>query len=287
MNELLASFNQYKISQNKEHLEIRVIYPENKGITIFTDPGRLQQLIWSLISNSVKYTEKGSIEIGYKTITEQRIEFYVKDTGIGLSRDLQKRLFNKPAEEEGRPDGSGLGLNIARNLIKLMGGKIWVESELGLGSTFYFTIPYEEVPDTYHMMAPEEEFVMPSYMWKDKVILVAEDDEVNFKFLEAVLHDTSAQVLHARNGVEAVELCRTINKIDLVLMDIKMPDLDGFEATKQIRQFNRKVPVIAQTAFVMEDDLKKCRETGCNDYITKPIDIKEFFEKVDGYLKSD
>ena len=185
----------------------------------------------------------------------------------------------------GKSDGSGLGLTIAKNLIRLMGGKIWVESELGQGSTFFFTIPYEEVPESYHVMAPEEEFVMPSYTWKDKVILIAEDDEINFKFLEAVLQDTSAQVLHARNGNEAVELCRTINKIDLVLMDIKMPEMDGLEATRQIRQFNRKVPIIAQTAFVLEEELKKCGETGCNDYITKPIEIKAFFEKVDGFLK--
>jgi CheY-like chemotaxis protein len=286
LNELVYVFNQFKLSQNKEHLEIRVIYPQNRGIIVYTDPGRLQQLIWCLISNSIKYTEKGSIEIGYKPITEQRIEFYVKDTGIGLSRDLQKRIFGKaPDEDNGKPEGSGLGLTIAKNLIRLMGGKIWVESELGLGSTFFFTLPYEEVPETYHIMNPEEEYTIPSYTWKDKVILVVEDDEINFKFLEAVLQDTSAQVLYARNGLEAIELCKSINKIDLVLMDIKMPEMDGFEATRRIREFNRKIPIIAQTAFVLEQELNKCQEAGCNDYLTKPIDIKEFFEKIDSYLK--
>lgn len=288
LNEILTIFNQYKVSQNKEHIDIKINYPEKRGKVIYTDPGRLQQLISSLITNSIKFTEKGSVEIGYKPITEQRIEFYVRDTGAGLSRELQKRIFNKVAEDEpgpGRSESTGLGLTIARNLIRLMGGKIWVESELGQGSTFYFTIPYEEIPETYHDMAPDEEFVIPSYTWKDKVILVVEDDEINFKFLEAVLHDTSAQVLHAINGFQAVELCRSINKIDLVLMDIKMPEMDGFEATRQIRSFNRKVPIIAQTAFVMEHELKKCHEAGCNDQLTKPIDIKDFFEKVDRYLK--
>lgn len=290
LNEILTIFNQYKVSQNKEHIDIKINYPEKRGKVIYTDPGRLQQLISSLITNSIKFTEKGSVEIGYKPITEQRIEFYVRDTGAGLSRELQKRIFNKVAEDEpgpGRSESTGLGLTIARNLIRLMGGKIWVESELGQGSTFYFTIPYEEIPETYHDMAPDEEFVIPSYTWKDKVILVVEDDEINFKFLEAVLHDTSAQVLHAINGFQAVELCRSINKIDLVLMDIKMPEMDGFEATRQIRSFNRKVPIIAQTAFVMEHELKKCHEAGCNDQLTKPIDIKDFFEKVDRYLKHD
>ncbi len=288
MNEILSFFNQYKVSQNKGHLDIKINYPENRNIVIYTDPGRLQQIISSLLNNSIKYTEKGGIEIGYKQISEQRIEFYVKDSGIGLSRDLQKRLFNRPADEENqsaKPDGSGLGLTIARNVIRLMGGKIWVESELGQGSTFFFTIPYDEVPESYHVMAPEEELSIPSYKWKDRVFVIAEDDEINFKFLEAVLHDTSAQILHARNGVEAVELCRSINKIDLVLMDLKMPEMDGFEATRQIREFNRKIPIILQTAFIRDDELPKCEEIGCNDYITKPIEIRKLFEKVDQYLK--
>jgi signal transduction histidine kinase/CheY-like chemotaxis protein len=287
INEILTVFNQHKIIENKEHLEIRAVYPPQRGTVIYTDPGRLQQLISNLIHNSIKYTEKGWIEIGYKTISEQRIEFYVRDTGIGLSRELQKRIFGRFPEDEsfsGKSESSGLGLTISKNLIRLLGGKMWVESEVGMGSTFFFTLPFEEVPDTYHRMAPEEEFVIPSYTWKDKVILVVEDDEVNFKFLEAVLQDTAATILHARNGFQAVELCRSISKIDLVLMDIKMPEMDGFQATKLIREFNKKVPIIAQTAYVMENEGDRCFEVGCNDQITKPIEIKEFFEKVDRFL---
>lgn len=288
INEILSVFNQFKHYQNKGHLEIRVKYPIHRGLVVYTDPGRLQQLISNLISNSIKYTEKGWIEIGYQLTADQKIEFYVKDTGIGISRDLQKKLFGKTGEEDqssGKTEGPGLGLTIVKNLVKLMGGKIWVESELGQGSAFSFTIPYEEVPETYHMMDPEEEFVMPSYTWKDKVILVVEDDEVNFRFIEAVLQDTSAQVLHASDGLQAVELCKTINKIDLVLMDIRMPGIDGYEATRQIRQFNKNIPVIAQTAFMLENELEKCHQAGCNDLITKPIEIKELFEKVDPFLK--
>lgn len=288
IHELLLLFNQTKIEQGKEHLNVRVNYPEDRGLIIYTDPGRLQQLIWCLISNSIRYTEKGGIEIGYKPLPDHRIEFYVKDTGIGLSRELQKKIFTRSYEDEpssGKTEDSGLGLTIARNLIRLLGGKIWVESELGSGSTFFFTIPYEDVPDSYHVMDPEEEYQIPSYNWKDKVIVIVEDDEINFKFLEAVLQDTQAQVIHASNGIQAVELCRSINKIDLVLMDIKMPEMDGFEATRQIRQINQKVPIIAQTAFVLEHELKKCLEAGCNDHITKPIEIKEFFNLIDRYFK--
>jgi two-component system sensor histidine kinase/response regulator len=288
LNEILVVFNQYKVSQSKEHLDIRISYPPQRGLVIFTDPGRLQQLISNLINNSVKYTEKGYIEIGYQISGEQKIEFYVKDTGIGLTKDLQKRIFGKMAEEDtlaSKSEGSGLGLTISKNLIRLLGGKIWVDSEPGQGSTFFFNIPLEEVPETFHQMTPEEEFVIPSYTWKDKVILIVEDDEVNFKFLEAVLQDTTVTILHASDGLQAVELCRSISKIDLVLMDIKMPEMDGFEATRLIREFNQKVPVIAQTAFVLENELSKCIDAGCNDQITKPIDIKEFFEKLDKYLR--
>ena len=288
LHELVTIFNQYKKKQNKDFLDIRINLPPQPGLVIFTDSGRLQQLMTNLIHNSVKFTEKGWIEIGYKPVGDQKIEFYVKDTGIGLSKELQKNIFSPFADDEApgaKPERPGLGLTISKNLIKLMGGKIWVESEPGQGSTFYFTIPHEEVPESYHMMAAEEETEIPSYTWKDKVILVAEDDEVNFRFLEVLLQDTGVQILHATNGVQAVELCKTITKIDLVLMDLKMPEMDGIEATREIRKFNRKVPIIAQTAFVLDSELQTCIEAGCNDHITKPIDIKEFLEKVDKYLR--
>lgn len=290
LNELQIVFNQYKVVQNKEHLDIRICYPASRGLILFTDPGRLQQLISNMINNSIKYTEKGWIEFGYELASEQRIVFFVRDTGIGLSRDLQRRIFGRVAEEDsfqGKPEVSELGLTISKNLVRLLGGRMWVESELGQGSTFFFTVPFEEVPDTFHQITPEEEFVIPSYTWKDKVILVVEDDEVNYKFLEAVLQDTAATILHAGNGIQAVELCKSISKIDLVLMDIKMPEMDGFQATRKIREFNRKVPIIAQTAFVHESEQSKCLEAGCNDQITKPIEIKEFFEKIDKFLKEE
>jgi signal transduction histidine kinase/CheY-like chemotaxis protein len=287
LHELLVIFNRYKKSRNKD-LDIRINYPPKRGLVFFTDAGRLQQLMTNLIHNAIKFTEKGWIEIGYKPVNEEKIEFYVKDTGIGLSKEFQKNIFSPFAEDESqglKPERSGLGLTISKNLIRLLGGKIWVESEPGQGSTFYFTIPHEEVPESYHILAPEEESEIPSYTWKDKVILIVEDDEVNFRFLEAVLQDTGVQILHASNGTQAVELCRSISKIDLVLMDLKMPEMDGFDATREIRTFNRKIPIIAQTAFVQENELQKCREAGCDDHITKPFEIKEFFEKIDKYLR--
>ena len=288
LNELMLVFDRFKATLNKGHLEIRVSYPQNRGITMYTDPGRLQQVFSQLITNSIKYTEKGWIEIGYKVASDQRIEFYVKDTGIGLSKDLQKNIFNVFTEEDiqdSKHEGSGLGLTISRNIVKLLGGKIRVESEQGEGSTFYFSLPLDAVPESFHSEFPEEEFQIPAYSWKDKVILVVEDDDVNFKFLEAVLQDTFVQILHAKSGAQAVELCRTISKIDLVLMDILMPEMDGIQATKLIRDFNPKIPIIAQTAYAIENEKEKCIEAGCNDHIAKPIEINEFFEKLDRFLK--
>jgi signal transduction histidine kinase/CheY-like chemotaxis protein len=287
LNELATIFNTYKKSQHKDFLEIRLGYSSGQGTVIYTDTGRLQELISNLVQNAIKFTEKGWIEIGYKVTPDRKIEFMVKDTGIGLSKDLQRNIFQPIAEEETAGAKPGLGLVICRNIVKLLGGRIWVESEPGQGSAFYFTIPFEEVPETYHNLTPDEEQQLLSYNWKDKVILVAEDDAVNFRFLEALLQDTGVQILHARNGLQAVELCLTINKIDLVLMDIKMPELNGIEATRKIRSFNKRIPIIAQTAFSMDYEIAQCTEAGCNDHITKPIDIREFMEKVDGYLREN
>jgi signal transduction histidine kinase len=285
LNELVLIFNQYKKTQNKDFIDIRLQYPPNHGIVIYTDTGRLQELISNLIQNAIKFTEKGWIELGYKVSPEHKIEFCVKDTGIGLSKELQRNIFQPHADEDTTGAKSGLGLVISRNLVKLLGGKIWVESEPGQGSSFYFSIPYEEVPETYHNLTPDEEQQLLSYNWKDKVILVAEDDAVNYRFLEALLQDTGVQILHASTGLQAVELCLTISKIDLLLMDIKMPEMNGIDAARKIRSFNKRIPIIAQTAFTMDYEIAQCLEAGCDDHITKPIDIREFMEKVDGYLR--
>ena len=288
LKEILLYAGQQKKVLNKEALDIKLELPDKSGLVVFTDPGRLQQVIANLISNSLKYTEKGYIEFGHMPPVDGKIEFFVRDTGVGLAKEKQKNIFSRFPDEELdsiKFEGAGLGLTLSKYLVKLLGGKIWVESELGRGSVFCFTIPYEQALPDHHEYAAAGEEVYPEFKWKDKVILVVEDDVVNFRFVEAILHDSEAQILHAVNGNQAVELCRSISKIDLVLMDIKMPEMDGLEATRQIRQFNKKIPIIAQTAFFMEIDPEKCMAMGCNDCVTKPIDIKEFLEKINGFLK--
>ncbi len=288
MKEIEIHATHQKKSLNKDLLEIRLHLPEKHDLIIQTDPGRLQQVILNLINNSIKFTEKGYIEFGFKMPVDNKIEFYVKDTGIGLSKEQQKNIFNRFADEESatrKYEGSGLGLTLSKHIIKLLGGKIWVDSEPGKGSVFQFTIPYEKISYENHDYSSIEEEPLPVYKWKDKVIIIVEDDEVNYKFLEAILQDTDTQLIHANNGAQAVELCKSINKIDLILMDIKMPEMDGIEATRQIRQFNTRIPIIAHTAFSLQFDLKKCINAGCNDWIVKPIDIREFLEKLNYYLK--
>jgi signal transduction histidine kinase/CheY-like chemotaxis protein len=288
LKEILLITNQQKIAYNKESLDIKPVTPDKNGLVVYTDPGRLQQVISNLINNSIKFTEKGYIEFGYKLPVEDKIEFFVKDTGIGLSKEQQKNIFNRFAEEEivtRKYEGSGLGLTLSKHLVRLMGGRIWVDSEPGKGANFQFAIPFElATSESYDYSSVEEEH-LPAYNWKDKVILIVEDDEINFRFLEAILHDTDTQILHATTGFQAVELCKSLNKIDLVLMDIKLPEMDGFEATRQIRQFNKRIPIVSQTAFAMEIDREKCLAVGCNDSITKPIDIKEFLEKINLFLR--
>jgi signal transduction histidine kinase/CheY-like chemotaxis protein len=288
LNELLIRVNQQKNQLGKENVEIRVNLPDNEEIIGYTDSGRITQILSNLTSTSLYFTDRGYIEIGFYKTDEMKLEFYVKDTGSGFTREEQKYMFDRLLQAQDtiikKFEGLGLSLTISRGLVKLLGGKIWVESEPGSGSTFYFQIPFEELPRPDYPEETEETSSIKKYNWKDKLILVVEDDEVNYKFLEAVLHSADAQVIKADYGYQAIELCKSINKIDLVLMDLKLPDISGFEATRQIRKFNKTIPVIAQTALVMESEKEKCISAGCNDQITKPIEIERLLKIVNKYL---
>lgn len=282
LNELFVYFIQHRKQLKKDQVEIKLSIPEKKGVIISTDTGRLHQLLTNLLTNAFKYTEKGLVEFGYLN-KEGKIEFFVKDTGVGLTKEEQKHIFDrfKISEETltRKYEGSGLGLSIAKGIVKLLGGKIWIESEPGKGSSFYFNIPFEQVPEM-ETSSVEEENSLHKYNWKGKIMLVVEDDEVNFKFIEALLTENQAKVLRANNGLQAIELFKTITKIDIILMDIKMPQMDGFEATRQIKKINSSIPVIAQTAYASDEDKEKCFNAGCNDQVSKPIDIDELLSKI-------
>jgi CheY-like chemotaxis protein len=271
----------------KESITIKLDIPYDlDNQTIYTDPGRLQQVFVHLIENALKYTERGFIEIGYILKDNKVIQFYVKDTGIGIHKNRQKNIFNpfKPVSEPTMKKyaSSGLGLTLSKGIVEMMGGKIWLESEEGEGSTFYFTIPYIVAEEKDEPIKDPE--VLSASNWKNKVILIVEDEEVNFRFLEAVLDKTEAKIIHAETGAQAVELCKTLPKIDLVLMDIKMPKMNGIDATRIIKKMDKGIPIIAQTAYSESEDIEHCKKGGCDDYIAKPIDVKLLFDKINKFF---
>jgi PAS domain S-box-containing protein len=258
---------------------------------IRTDEQKLDSVLTNLIKNAIKYTKQGSVEFGYNEIHKKKsamLEFYIKDTGIGIPKERQQAVFNRfeqaDIEDRHAYEGSGLGLAIAKNLVEMMGGEIWVESSVGVGSTFRFTIPFiasdVQKPVYIQPLPVKKQLDFKSNM----KILIAEDDEASFRHLSILLKDHAGELLHVTSGKEAVKACRENPDLDLVLMDIKMPQMNGLEATQRIREFNPGVPIIAHTAYALVGDREKVMEAGCNDYITKPILKEDLMRKIVLYI---
>jgi CheY-like chemotaxis protein len=250
-----------------------------------TDTVKLNQIITNLVSNAVKFTEKGQIEVGY-AIKNNFIEFYVKDTGIGIDAQHHGIIFERfrqvEIESTRRYGGTGLGLPISKAFVEILGGKIWLESMLNVGTTFYFTIPfkstYKEVDKA--VFTPEEKF-----SFTGKVILLAEDEMANYLYVNDIIEDVGAKLIHAKNGLEAIELFRSNADIDLILMDIKMPEMDGVAATRAIKELKKDIPIIALTAYALSGDKEKCLAAGCNDYLSKPVLRADLLRTMAGFLK--
>ena len=251
---------------------------------IFSDRTKLTQILSNLISNSLKFTDNGHILLSCR-LNGAFLEFSISDTGIGIAPQYQDKVFDRFYQVESSVsrlyEGTGLGLAISKAYVELLGGKIWLNSEPGKGTTFYFTIPYEK---QVRKQAPVLErngpdtFIFPS----KKVILVAEDIESNFKLIRYFLAGSNAEILHAFNGKEAVEKFFCLDNVDLILMDIKMPVMDGYAAVKQIREKNTKIPIIAQTAY--DDDRERAIECGCSGFISKPFDRKGLFKVLNEFI---
>ncbi|CAM3533167.1 response regulator [Flavobacterium gelidilacus] len=241
------------------------------------DREKLYSILLNLIKNAIKYTDDGVIEIGYKLINSEKnsfIEFYISDTGIGITTDQQEVIFKRFIQadilDRNVRHGAGLGLSISKAFVELMGGTIRVESKVGVGSTFYFTLPYS--PAKGIVKQEKETIISTDYGIPNNLkILIAEDDEISKTLLTFLLKPIASELLIARNGQEAVELYKINPDIDIILMDIQMPIMDGFEATRQIRLINSNVKIIAQTAFALSGDEGKIKNSGCNSYINKPI----------------
>ncbi|MCD4745139.1 MAG: PAS domain S-box protein [Bacteroidales bacterium] len=268
LKELQATYENEKNIQHKNHIELRLIKScNNENFSIITDPYRFRQIFSNLLGNSIKFTEHGFIEFGYtfepdtSTDTEKQIlQFYVKDTGIGIAKDKQDIIFDRFGKiynaNKKNLRGTGLGLSISKHLVKLLGGEIWFKSVINKGSTFYFTLPFESDQRTITKL-PLKKKTKLKYDWTDKVFLIVEDIESNYMFFKAILKKTNANILWAQDGKQAVNICKLNNNINIVLMDIKLPIMDGYEAAYKIRKFRKKLIIIAQTALQCQEKKKK------------------------------
>jgi CheY-like chemotaxis protein len=258
-----------------------------KEATINTDREKVYAVLTNLVKNAIKFTEKGTIEFGYH-IKGNFLEFYVKDSGIGVPKDRQEAIFERfiqaDIDDKMARQGAGLGLSISKAYVEMLGGKLWVEGEEGKGSLFYFTLPCDaETKGENERIIDNTDTIVESPLKKLKILIV-DDDETSSWLLGQMLKKLDREVLYAENGLKAVEICGNNPDIDLILMDIKMDIMDGYEATRQIRQFNNKSFIIAQTAFALAGDRERAIEAGCNEYISKPITQNKLLSMIKGHF---
>jgi CheY-like chemotaxis protein len=271
--------------KNKEHIALEFVLPSG-DIILQADPFRMRQVLMNLLNNALKFTNQGSIIVACQKKNGELL-FEVKDTGVGIPKNDQANVFDRFTKFDYHGlnnEGSGIGLSIVEKIIHLLQGSIWLESEEGKGTSFYFTIPYSAMKKvTFAFESPSETITLitPTNTVK---ILVVEDDPVSFLLLKEILKPTNYQVYHSENGKDAVEFIQKNTDVDLILMDVNLPIMNGHEATKEIRKFNPKIPIIAQTANAMSGDKEKALEAGCTDFLTKPIQAKLLLEKVGLYL---
>lgn len=286
LRELFVTFDKNRLAENKRDVELRLVIPENTPLWTKTDAYRFKQVLSNLINNAIKFTEKGFIEFGYG-IQGKEVIFHVKDTGVGIPHDKFKLVFDRFGQvienEKLNRKGTGLGLAISINIVKLLGGRMWLESEVGVGSTFYFSIPLKEdvqVDERKNIQFP----VVNTFEWIGKKVLVVDDEELNWKFLRDLIEPTQAKLVWAKNGKEAIDMYQVDTSIDLILMDFRMPVMNGFEATRVIRSFDSEIPIIALTAYAQEEERDLILHAGCNAFLSKPVRDDQLFKTVNQYL---
>jgi PAS domain S-box-containing protein len=289
INDLLDELYQsYKATLDERKLKITLVKSlENKKCCILTDKQKLSQVLNNIISNAIKFTLFGSIEIGY-VFLQPNIEFYVKDTGVGIPEEnfeLIFQRFNQPKLSfQKQYTGTGLGLSISKAYIELMGGKIWLESKLGKGSTFYFSIPYHVAETEKEKLETIPGQVHSTHNWDGKKILIAEDEVINYIYLKELLRTTRAEIIFASNGREAVEACQNDKNINLVLMDMKMRGLTGYDAIPLIKKSRSELPVLAVSAYTHSEDVKKAFDAGCDNFLAKPVVPGDLFKMIAEYI---
>ncbi|MCD4694765.1 MAG: response regulator [Bacteroidales bacterium] len=290
LNDVHAIIKIEQQNTNKGHLGLVLKIPASeKDLIIQTDPSKLKQILINLLKNALKFTDDGHVHFGYNIETVQgksAIKFYVEDTGIGIEADmfgLIFEIFRQVDDSNTRMyGGTGIGLSISKKLTELLGGRIWLDSEKGKGSTFYFFIPFKEykkISKPFINKAKKESRL------NGKTVLIVEDVEVSFELLKIVFEKSGINTIWAIDGKTAIEYCKENKNIGLILMDINMPDMDGYETTRQIRKFNKDIVIIAQTAYALAGDREKALEAGCDDYLTKPIKKEVLMTIIKNYEK--
>lgn len=286
--EYIYNFFKPEVTIKGIHLNYINGLPINKAF-IKTDREKIYAILINIVKNAVKFCDEGVIEFGYKTKENNgfdEIEFFVKDTGIGIPKGKQEAIFDRfiqaDISDKRTFQGAGLGLSISKAYVEMLGGKIWVESEENKGSTFYFTIPYNA--DIGENIDFEENISIDEIENKNLIILIVEDDAISKLLISKAVSKFAKKIIKVNTGIEAVEACKNNPDIDLVMMDINMPEMNGYEATEKIREFNKKVVIIAQTANALSSDRMNALASGCNDYISKPVDMVLLSELICKYF---
>ncbi|HOI31192.1 MAG TPA: ATP-binding protein, partial [Bacteroidales bacterium] len=288
IHNLYRSYDQLRTKKGKQELNFKLNIPAHiSNLTVNTDAVRLQQIFSNLLDNAFKFTDTGTIEMGFEIIDRQ-LHFFVKDTGVGISKDKHELIFKRFRQLDysstKKYGGTGLGLSIIKGLIDLLEGEVILKSEPGTGSEFRFTIP-AAIVQIESKPTPDIKELDHTYHWPDKQILIVEDERMNYNLLLVMLRPTRVKVLWAMDGEEAIQLIRDgKEKIDLILMDIRLPRTNGYEATEAIKKLRPDIPVIAQTAYAMDIEIQKAQQAGCDAYITKPIDRHQLLETIFSFL---
>ena len=291
INEIIEDARQV-IRRNEKSIILNVNNQfEDSGDLIFTDRIWLKRVLNHLMDNAVKFTLDGSIEFSYMRENE-KIVFKIKDTGIGINKENLGRIFEEFRQEvdgHHRPfEGLGIGLTLAKEVVERMGGKIYVQSEKGIGSEFSFSIPYRPAGSLKaKAVTVVAEHQQKPIDWSYKKCLLVDDNKDVLIYLNRILIDTGVSMITARSGFEAIELIKAIPDIDVVLLDMQMPEMNGIEATREIRKIRPNLPIIAQTAFIFEDDKDIILEAGCDACLIKPIRKEHLLSVMSGFVKSN
>ncbi len=266
----------------KKNIPLMTEYDTNLGRYYYGDSLRISQVITNLLSNAIKFTDTGEITLAVKSLDNNRVRFEIKDTGIGLTDEQQKKLFKSFSQADNsttrKYGGTGLGLAISKQLVELMGGKIWVESKVGVGSNFIFELYLEKsCSNTKEISLSKKNLKYEIQTLAGSIILLTDDNETNQEIIVGLLNNSGIIIDIANNGKEAVEKFKS-NAYELIIMDLHMPIMDGYEATKIIREINKKIPIIAITADAMKEDIEKTAALGMNKHLNKPINVEELYE---------